>query len=173
MESCDEYEYQIDTSSSFNSTELQTGTPDFISSNADNADTEIQTSGLIHGQKYYWRVRARTNAIPTVWSDIWSFTVSETGVGFEQMLDNNFLNLRVIPNPVKSNGWINFNCKPNQVIRISVYNILGDEVRHLFSGISATGNQSMPFNTHGLSSGVYFIKLDSEFTSAYSKFIVK
>ena len=173
LESCDEYEYQIDTSSSFNSIELQTGTPAFISSNPDNADTEIQTSGLIHGQKYYWRVRARTNALTTAWSDIWSFTVSETGVGVEQLFDNNVLNLRVIPNPVESNGWVNFNSKPNQAVRISIYNILGEKVQHVFLGMTTTGNQSIPFNTQGLSGGVYFIKLDAEFTSAYSKFIVK
>ena len=83
------------------------------------------------------------------------------------------LNLRVIPNPIESNGWVNFNSKPNQVVRISIFNILGDEIQQVFLGITTTGNQSIPFNTQGISGGVYFFKLDAEFTSAYSKFIVK
>ncbi|MBL4624930.1 MAG: T9SS type A sorting domain-containing protein [Flavobacteriales bacterium] len=173
VQSCSEYEYQIDTTNLFNSTELQTGTSAFISSNPDGTDTELQTSGLLHGQTYHWRVRAVTTGIPTAWSDIWEFTVSETGVGVEQLFDEEMLNLRIIPNPVVSNGWINFNSKGNEDLSIIIYNLLGDQVQFVYSGTSTAGNQSVPFNTEGLSSGVYFVKLAANSNVGFSKFIIR
>ncbi|MDA9564298.1 T9SS type A sorting domain-containing protein, partial [Flavobacteriales bacterium] len=173
VESCAEYEYQLDVNSSFSSGALQTGTKAFISSNPDGVDTEFQTSALTHGQTYFWRVRSKTNGIPSAWSETWEFTVSQNGVGFEEMFSPSKLNVRVIPNPVSSEAWVNFNAVEGEVINITVLNLLGKEVKSIYKGETAAGNQSVPFTTEQLPSGVYFVKLQTSSGADLSKFIVK
>ena len=61
------YDYQIDTSSSFNSPIMSYGS-------TAASYSYFYTSNLRFGTKYYWRVRARHTADTTLWSAIWNFT---------------------------------------------------------------------------------------------------
>ncbi|GAB4281311.1 MAG: hypothetical protein Kow0068_05750 [Marinilabiliales bacterium] len=63
------YEYQIDTVNTFDSPLLQT-----ISTGTNSYGN---TSNLLFGQKYYWRVRAMHSADTSSWSDVWNFTTRD------------------------------------------------------------------------------------------------
>jgi hypothetical protein len=61
------------------------------------------------------------------------------------------------PNPVGSG--VNIQYKINRVIdvKISIYNILGQQIAVLQDGVKEPGIYSASFNTKGLASGIYFI----------------
>ena len=65
----DYYDYQCDTTLSFNSTELQSGS---------TGTTQVTLNTLLFGTKYYWRVRTRTNNDSSRWSAAWSLTTAAT-----------------------------------------------------------------------------------------------
>jgi Secretion system C-terminal sorting domain len=64
------YIVQTDTSSSFNSGQLLT-----IST---GNTSQVNTSNLLFGTRYYWRVKAFHNVDTTEWSSSWSFTTIDT-----------------------------------------------------------------------------------------------
>ena len=74
----DFYDFQIDTSSQFNTSAIFIGTTSYINQFSSNQDTEYYLFNLFFGKKYFWRVRARNAVDTTVWSDIWSFTIHDT-----------------------------------------------------------------------------------------------
>jgi hypothetical protein len=61
------YDYQLDTTPTFNS-------PILISTSRTSSDNYVNTSNLLFGTTYYWRVRARHSADTTQWSATWNFT---------------------------------------------------------------------------------------------------
>jgi hypothetical protein len=74
VQGADYYDYEADTVPAFNSLWLKTGTHNFISSSHNNPDTEFLLSTLDYEQKYYWRVRSRTQLASSAWSNTWTFT---------------------------------------------------------------------------------------------------
>lgn len=171
--SVDEYEYQLDTDSTFSSSNLISGTKTYISTDPTGTDTEFETSNLLHGQTYYWRVRAITGGNPSDWSDIWSFTVSSTGVGIHEAQQKGLLDLRVIPNPMKGEGWVNFNLQDPTKVNMAVYNVLGEKVIDLGENIQTTGNHSIRLSTDNLKKGIYFVRLKTKETMESATLIVK
>ncbi|SFB96098.1 hypothetical protein SAMN05421780_102107, partial [Flexibacter flexilis DSM 6793] len=72
------YQWQLDTSASFNSPLLRTGENLYTNTFSDNPDTYTLQKNLLFGQKYYWRVRARNTVDTTEWSSVWYFTTTNT-----------------------------------------------------------------------------------------------
>ena len=64
---------QVDTSASFNSTEVTTYTTNYINSTEGNSDTEFFVQDLLFGIRYYWRVRARNAVDSSSWGDPFLF----------------------------------------------------------------------------------------------------
>ena len=67
------YDYQVDVSPSFNSSQL-------ISGNRSSSYSYVGMSNLLFGTTYYWRVRARHSADTLAWSTVRSFTVTNTPI---------------------------------------------------------------------------------------------
>lgn len=65
------YDYQIDTVSTFNSPELSEYTHN-------SSYSGTSWSNLYFGKKYYWRARARHSLDTTNWSSTWNFSVKNT-----------------------------------------------------------------------------------------------
>ncbi len=66
------YDYQLDTVQTFNSTYLK----NYTHTDAYSGKT---VSDLFYGQKFYWRVRGRNGADTSSWSSTWNFTTKNYG----------------------------------------------------------------------------------------------
>jgi hypothetical protein len=64
-------------------------------------------------------------------------------------------NLSVGPNPVETSSTVNYTVAQNANVRLSVFNLLGQEVVLLTDGLHAQGNYNVQLNAAGLTSGSY------------------
>ena len=71
------YEIQLDTTTSFNSTALQTATEVYFSNLSTFYDTEKLFQNLYYGKAYFWRVRAINSIDTSAWS-METFTTKPT-----------------------------------------------------------------------------------------------
>jgi hypothetical protein len=63
------------------------------------------------------------------------------------------------PNPFNPTTTIEYDLPVNGPVRISMYNILGEEVRVLVDAVQEAGHQTIVLNGNDLASGVYFYHL--------------
>lgn len=73
----------------------------------------------------------------------------------EDRLSQNF------PNPFNPSTTIRFTLNGHTGVRITLYDMLGREVRVLLQDIKDPGEHSLVFNASGLSSGVYFYRIEA------------
>jgi hypothetical protein len=85
--------------------------------------------------------------------------VNPVSVEDENTLVTDYYLAQNYPNPFNPSTKINFGLKKACEVEITVYNILGNKVATLFSGIKSAGNHSILFDAANLSSGVYFYKI--------------
>ena len=87
-----------------------------------------------------------------------------TGVG-ENGRDNisirDFTLSQNYPNPFNPTTTINFTINIAGMVKLSIYNVLGQEVKVLLDENILAGSYSVPFNGSNLTSGIYFYKLQS------------
>lgn len=78
------------------------------------------------------------------------------------------------PNPFNPATRISFSLPQIGNIRLSVYDILGNEIAVLINEVKPAGNYSVSFEGTGLSSGIYFYKLESgDFSQTKKMLLVK
>ncbi len=65
----------------------------------------------------------------------------------------------IYPNPFNSNTRIFFNLPEKSTVSIFVYNLSGEEISNLLSGIYSQGTYNIDFNGYNISSGIYFVKV--------------
>lgn len=65
------------------------------------------------------------------------------------------------PNPFNPATVINYQLATSNVVSLKIYDLLGREVATLVNGKQNTGNYRVEFNAAGLSSGVYFYRLEA------------
>jgi hypothetical protein len=65
------------------------------------------------------------------------------------------------PNPFNPTTTINFSLAKAGNVKLTVYNLLGQEVKSLFNGVMEAGNHTVPFDASNLNSGVYLYKIES------------
>ncbi len=63
------------------------------------------------------------------------------------------------PNPFNSSTMIEFTLDKSQFVMLTVYDLLGREIRTLLEGERSAGNHKISFDATSLSSGVYFYRL--------------
>ena len=66
------------------------------------------------------------------------------------------------PNPFNPETQINYSIPAKQFVSIKVFDMLGRQVAQLVNGVNEAGNYSVTFNGLGLSSGIYYYKMESE-----------
>lgn len=80
----------------------------------------------------------------------------------------------VFPNPVRSTASIVFTAPSPRHVRISLFDLLGREVKEVFTGVVSQGGNTIEFNSQGLSSGIYVINVETtEGSSSKSVLVVK
>jgi hypothetical protein len=76
------------------------------------------------------------------------------------------------PNPFNPTTQIKYSVPEKGYISLKVYNLLGEEVATLFTGVQQAGTHVATFNSTGLTSGVYFYRLQAGSFSATKKLVL-
>ncbi len=73
------------------------------------------------------------------------------------------------PNPFNPSTTINFDLPSDAFVTLKVFNVSGKEIANLVNEFKTTGYHSVNFNATGLSSGVYYYRLESNGISKIMK----
>ncbi len=76
------------------------------------------------------------------------------------------------PNPFNPQTTIRFAIPKKSFVKINVYDVNGKWVSNLISGIKNPGNYAITWNASSFSSGMYFIKMDTDAYSSVQKCIL-
>ncbi len=76
------------------------------------------------------------------------------------------------PNPFNPSTEIEYSVARSGLVNLRVYNMLGQEISTLFSGIQQPGNYRIKFDGGHLTSGVYFYRLEAGGTSVARKMVL-
>ncbi len=125
--------------------------------------TYLDTSRLNEGESYYYRLQdVDFNGNITEHAEI------EVSVVRAYRLMQNY------PNPFNSSTVISYQLPVASEVSLKVFDVLGREVAVLVSGRQKAGNYVVPFNGSGLSSGVYFYRLQAgQFVQTRKMMLVK
>jgi len=78
-----------------------------------------------------------------------------------EFLPNKFELHQNYPNPFNPTTSIEFGIREKGNVRISIHNILGEEIKVLLDGEKEAGYYSTDFNASDLPSGVYFYRMQT------------
>jgi hypothetical protein len=111
------------------------------------------------------------NNLPSLWTAIVDSvtTVDEktySTVPTEYKLFQNF------PNPFNHNTIIKYSTPGSGLVSLKVYNVLGKELFTLVDEEKSAGDHAVDFNASGLTSGVYYYKIQSGFFSETKKMLL-
>ena len=84
-----------------------------------------------------------------------------TSISEEFEIKYDFMLAQNYPNPFNPITTIEYYIPSKRFVKLSVYDLLGKEVKVLVNEEKSIGNYKVDFNASGLSSGIYFYKLQS------------
>lgn len=157
------YQLEIDTDPNFGSSAMITQTISATSEVSTAEDTEYLVEGLTAGETYHWRVRAVAGGSNTQYSDVWSFTVTDNGVGISESNKNE---ISVYPNPVSNRLFLQGEITAGT--QVWVTSITGQRVVNL----TMSEENTTSINVSDLKSGVYFISFLSNDELVTKQFVV-
>ena len=76
------------------------------------------------------------------------------------------------PNPFNPSTKIRFSLKQAENVKLTVYNILGQEVAVLLNGYISAGTHFVDFNANNLASGIYIYNIQTQNFSAVKKMML-
>ena len=89
------------------------------------------------------------------------------------IVENNFSNFNINPNPAKNFTSFNFDVKNTSEIKISVYDITGKLVDNLLNRVLPNGSHTLNYNTSLLNKGIYIYIISSQSQDITGKLIIK
>lgn len=108
---------------------------------------------------------------PTVWS--YTFIGSTDAVSIDSPVSPSSYSLSEnYPNPFNPSTMINYSLGQAGVVRVVVYNVLGQEVRTLVNDFQNAGSHQIQFDASDLASGVYIYRLETADFTATNKMIL-
>jgi len=90
------------------------------------------------------------------------YTITSVKENIVDVLPNDFDLSQNYPNPFNPSTKISFSISNDNIVRLSVYNLLGQEVSVLVDGYKKAGKYEIDWTAENLSSGIYFYKLKTE-----------
>ncbi|HOP50991.1 MAG TPA: T9SS type A sorting domain-containing protein [Ignavibacteriales bacterium] len=100
----------------------------------------------------------------------YNFTISKLTANENTNLKNYSYNLfQNYPNPFNPTTTISYSLPDNMNISLKVYNILGSETTTLYEGYQRAGIHKIQFNANNLNSGIYLVKLTSNYGAKFIK----
>ncbi len=139
--------------------------------NGNGTTTEINNYSFIDRQVFNGESNYRLKQIDFDGS----FTYSEAVSVYYENLPINFELFQNYPNPFNPKTNIKYTIPQNDMVKISLYSILGDKITDLVNEEKQTGFYTITFNANNLASGVYFYKMitGSGYTSVKKLSIIK
>lgn len=128
----------------------------------DSLATQMGTTG--DSVRCQWRASA-TNGLDTVTTSAFLVTIRKITIGINQIssitpekfnLYNNY------PNPFNPKTIIRFDIAKSQVVKLKIYNMLGEEITTLVDQNLNPGSYSIDFDAGSLSSGMYFYRIETQ-----------
>ncbi|MDD3878363.1 MAG: T9SS type A sorting domain-containing protein, partial [Bacteroidales bacterium] len=86
--------------------------------------------------------------------------------------DETTTEMDVYPNPMHESSLISFNLPEATKVNIGLYNIEGQLVKVIASDNYDSGIQHLNFSVNGINNGVYFIKLDTDYSTDVKRVVV-
>jgi hypothetical protein len=150
------YNYSISVSSDHNN--WITVVPQ--SASASNAEWTIDQFSAVNAR--YVRVNFFNNNQST-WAGLWEAEIlggdQSTPIDNENELPKEFLLYQNYPNPFNPSTTIKYQISDNGLVKIDVYNLLGEVVATLVNEQKPAGSYQVQFDASRLASGTYFYKL--------------
>ncbi len=139
------------------------------------ADTSVKLSAPLTAETwYYWHVSASDTSGSSGFSAVDSFETG-TGIdGIDQQMNfpRQFALLQNYPNPFNPSTVIGYNVAAPSMVRISVYNVLGEKVAALVDGVMPPGQYTLTFDGSKLASGLYFYRMTAGHFVSVKKFLL-
>jgi hypothetical protein len=122
-------------------------------------DTTKDMTGLTNGASYWWKVRAGDAGGWGTFSSVWRLRISATDVAEDRGTPTTIALEQNYPNPFNPSTTIRYSLPAKSSVQLRVFNTLGVEVAVLQNGEQEMGYYEVRFNAQGLSSGIYFYRL--------------
>lgn len=103
---------------------------------------------------------------------VYGTTGPATGVEAESSLPRKFSLEQNYPNPFNPSTNISFDLEKSGYTSLTIHNVLGQKVATVLSKVMSAGHHEIDFNATGLSSGIYFYKLESGNFTAMKKMVL-
>jgi Beta-1,4-xylanase len=126
-------------------------------------DTLLRLSPLAANTTFYWHVNAANDDGTSDYSPTALFITGNqiTSVDALGEIPKKFYLSQNYPNPFNPTTQIKYSIPQHGYVSLKVYNLLGAEVATLFAGVRQAGNHVATFNGTGLTSGVYFYRMQA------------
>ncbi|MDX1702598.1 MAG: T9SS type A sorting domain-containing protein [Melioribacteraceae bacterium] len=121
-------------------------------------DASVSESG-----KYYYRLKQIDIDGQYEYSDV-------VEIDFATPMDYN-LNQNY-PNPFNPSTTISYSIPEQTFLKLTVYNVFGEEVQQLVNGVQEAGSYTIGFNGENLASGMYFYTLETDKFTATKKLLL-
>ena len=109
----------------------------------------------------------------TIYWDNLYFHSSPVGIdGTDEALPMGFTLDQNFPNPFNPSTSISFSIENTEQVKLSVFNIAGQEVATLINGQTMSGNHTLQFNADDLPAGTYFYSLTVGQQSSVKKMVL-
>lgn len=100
--------------------------------------------------------------------DMWNFAASKlvtvtsaSGIGENNSSILSYMLYQNYPNPFNPSTMIKYDIPQNGAVTLKIYDVNGKEVRTLVNGYRQAGSYEAEFNADGLSSGIYYYRINA------------
>jgi hypothetical protein len=130
-------------------------------------------SNTVEGTPGYnngWAGFVAGNAFTASQTLIIGFNLDAKSVGVKE---NDLVTISSLyPNPANGSTNVNFDLKKSGNVKISIVNIVGQEVRGVDAGFLAAGNNTLALDLNSLNAGVYFVNINVDGVTSTKKLTV-
>ncbi len=128
--------------------------------------------GMIDVEAIDTRDNDGTIAVGTFGNGVYSTKVAATVINSQNSVPFTFSLSQNFPNPFNPSTNIKYSIPSSEYVKLTVYNILGQQIAILVNQVQAAGNYELNFDASKLSSGIYLYKLDAGSLTNVKKMIL-